>query len=60
MYDSGYSTVGCPGMATYSPVSRQIRQRDALRDLENSSRYGANVWIENFRTFSNNYYAPTW
>jgi hypothetical protein len=58
MYGSGYSIAGCPGMATYSPVSLPISQRDALRNLENfSSRYGANVRIEDFMIFSNNYYA---
>jgi hypothetical protein len=43
MYDSDYSTVGCPGMATCSPGPPPISQSDALGNLDNFSfRYGAN------------------
>jgi hypothetical protein len=45
-------------MAIYYPGSKPITQDVALKNLENfSKQYGSNTEIEDFMTFSNNYYA---
>ena len=45
-------------MAIYSPESKPISQDVALKNMENfSKQYGSNTEVDDFMTFSSNYYA---